>query len=146
MLDTRTPFESEMIRRVRQHMVTSICGILMTVVLAGLAGGFARTASLPPGVGGLLVFGALLLIPIIGFTSTFRNLRCPKCNGGVVFQVSAQYSWFGRFAPKTCRHCGEKIFADDIPQRFRRFALIMLAIGMGVGLLGAVANLVMHSR
>lgn len=142
MLDTRTPVEAEMIRRVRRHMLTSIGGILLTVVVAGVAGGIARSAALAPAVGGLLVFGAMLLIPIIGFTSTFRNLRCPKCNGLVVFQVSAQYSWFGRFAPKTCRHCGEKIFADDIPQRFRRFALIMLAIGIGTGLLGVIANVV----
>ncbi len=75
----------EMRSRVRRHMLTSFFGAIGALVLAVLIGGVLHA------VGGdapwveraspLAAVGMILLIPVVGWISTFRNLRCPSCNG-----------------------------------------------------------------
>lgn len=140
--------ELSMATRVRRHMLTSLGGIVLALVLMAVAGVAANTIFgdvLPPWVRVFPLFG-IAMIPAIGFYSTYRNLRCPACEGSVVWQVSWNYSLFSSSASKNCPHCGKKIFGDLIARRFRRMMFVMMAIGMGLGIFGAVANVVMHSR
>jgi hypothetical protein len=141
--------EEQMAARVRRHMVTSIGGVFGVIVVMFVLGAVARTAIGPdthaPWMAVFPLVG-ILAIPAIGFWSTFRNLRCPSCEKLVIYQVSWNYSLFGGMASKTCRHCGQKIFGDLIQQRFRRMMIIMMCIGIGLGVLGAVANVMTHQH
>jgi hypothetical protein len=136
----RTELEERMARRVRLHMLTSFGGIVLAIVVALAAGGLARLLFGPAQPAWVAVASLLgmLLIPAIGFTSTLRNLRCPSCERVVALQVSWNYSLFGSWAKKTCNHCGQKIFADDVGPRFRRFLFIAMAVGMAFGILSVI--------
>lgn len=136
-----TPLELAMQSRVRRHMLTAVGGIVAGILLASLAGASAVRFFGSPLPGWVAVFPVLgiLTIPAVGFWSTRRNLRCPACEKSVVFQVSSMYSAFGASVSKHCPHCGEKIFADDIPRNFKRMLLIMMAVAFTLGLVGAIA-------
>lgn len=138
----RTVLEQKMISRVRRHLLTSFGGFAVAIGLMVVAGGAMRAIfgdTAPAWVRAFPVLG-ILLIPTIGFWSTYKNLRCPSCERLVVWQFSQNYSMFGATAPKTCAGCGEKIFADDIARRFRRRIVVFAAIGVGLGLVGAIAS------
>lgn len=119
----------EMRRRIRTHMVTSFLGaigaVVVSVGLGGVMHALAGTGSWGGAATGITVFGGIALIPIIGWTSTFRNLRCPACNGSVWWQVSQKYSAFGAMASNQCRHCGVTLFA---PSASRRFLFMMIGL------------------
>jgi hypothetical protein len=135
---------TQMLARVRRHMITSFGGIALAFTLLMGGGAIGRVLFGPaiPGWWGVLSFAAILLIPAIGFYSTFTNLRCPSCNRMVALQVSTNASLFGRSASKTCRHCGVQIFDDRLFLRFRRTGLIVffgtLCLGFGSAILSAV--------
>ncbi len=138
--------ELEMARRVRRHMVTSLAGVMSAIGLMVLGGALARAlfgANVPGwfAVGPLL---AIMMIPAIGFWSTFHNLRCPACNGLVAFQVSYQTSPFGGGGTGNCRHCGAHVFGDLIRRRARRLIFVGFAVGIGLGVVGAVLNVITH--
>lgn len=138
-----TALESQMKARVRRHMLTSLVGIIAGILLASLAGASAVRffgAPLPRWVVVFPILG-ILTIPAVGFWSSYRNLRCPACEKSVVWQVSAKYSAFGAMAGQHCRHCDQKIFADDIPRRFRRMILVMIGVSVSLGLIGAASAL-----
>lgn len=140
-MDTETTdLERQMLARVRRHMVISFAGLLLTLVGFGALGAARRTPDsvlASPLWGTLAAVGLLLLLPLIGFSSTYRNLRCPACDRMVAFQASANASFFGARAPKKCFGCGAKIFGDEIVRRFRRLAAIIaggmiLLVAVGV--------------
>lgn len=142
-----TSLETEMKRRVRRHLLMSGGGFLLAIALMVVAGAAAKTifGASPPAFVRLIPIGGILLVPAIGFWSTFKNLRCPACEGSVIFQASAQYSMFGAAVSKSCSHCGEKIFADDIPRRFRRMIFVLVGVGVAIGALSAILS-AMSSR
>ncbi|MFO0685897.1 MAG: hypothetical protein U0234_27810 [Sandaracinus sp.] len=125
----------EMRRRVRRHMLTSFFGAIGMLAVAALGAGAIRAiggdAAWVPQATGIAGIVAILFIPVIGWTSTFFNLRCPSCNGFVAWQVSAKYSAFGAMASNQCRHCGVTIFAPSATRRFF-FVIAMIAIGFGI--------------
>lgn len=131
--------ELEMANRVRRHMLTSLGGVVLGMLLAGGLGGAVAALGGPVALRLAPLLG-IVAIPAIGFWSTYRNLRCPSCDRLVALQVSWNYSLFSGMAPKTCNGCGKKIFGDLIAQRFRRTMLVMVAVGFGLGMLGAVAS------
>lgn len=143
MTPARTELETQMQRRVRRHMLTAFGGFFVAIALLVVAGALSRAAGGAPWT---RVFALLpiLAIPVIGFASTWKNLRCPACEGTVIFQASANYSLFYATAPKTCRRCGAKIFADDAGRRFMRGLVVAFAIGMGLAIVSAVASAVAH--
>jgi hypothetical protein len=130
--------------RIRRHMLVSIGGVFAAFVLMAVAGFTVRMIAGPTPPPWIMVIPALgiMTIPLIGFWSTYRNLRCPSCERLVVWDVSWNYSLFNGMANKTCRGCGKKIFGDVLRARFRRMFVIMFALGIGLGVLGAVANVV----
>lgn len=139
-----TAIEQEMKRRIRRHMLTSIGGVILALVLVAVGGGVLGVVfgGAPPAwAGGVVGLVAFVTIPAVGFGSTFHNLRCPSCNGLVAFQVSVQYSAFGGLASKTCRHCGVQIFANDTPRRVRRMLLLVVVAGILLGASGAVVSM-----
>ncbi len=138
--------EQQMAARVRRHMITSFSGLLAAIALMVIAGAAARAlfGDAPPSWVRVLPVLGILLIPAIGFYSTFKNLRCPSCNHLVAFQVSANYSLFGAKANKACNGCGHKIFGDLIAQRVRRMFMVMFAIGIGLGVVSAILSAVLH--
>lgn len=124
-----TPVQIEMRRRIRVHMLTALAGVVMSFVTFAL--GAAVAHALGMGESGAAVGAVSLIaigmIPLFGFWSTYRNLRCPSCNGWVAFQVSQKYSAFGAFARNDCRHCGVEIFA---PAATRRFFLVIAVVAI----------------
>jgi hypothetical protein len=135
--------EKAMLGRVRRHMITSLGGIVLAIALMAVTGAGSHAifgASMPVWARMLPILG-IVLIPTIGLTSTFRNLRCPSCNGLVALQVSTQYSLFSRMASKNCRHCGAKIFGDELAGRFRRMLVIMVVLGLSLGFGGAILTM-----
>lgn len=141
----RTELEQEMVNRVRRHMLTAFAGVGVAILLvfAAGAGSYAIFGSHPPIFVAMLPVLGILLIPVIGLWSTFRNLRCPSCNRLVAFQVSNNYSLFGRFASKNCAGCGQKIFADDIARRLFRVIIVLFAIGMALAITSAILSAVL---
>lgn len=138
--------EQLMAARVRRHMVTSIGGFVVALALAMLGGAALRAgfgASAPAWIA-VVPMLAILLVPAIGFYSTFKNLRCPSCEKLVIWEVSWNYSLFSRMAPKTCRGCGKQIFGDLLAQRFRRMFVIMFAAGIGLSVVSALLSAVLH--
>jgi hypothetical protein len=119
----------EMRRRIRTHMLVSFfgafAGIAVSLGLGGVVNGLAAGASWAGAATGVFVLGGIALIPIIGWTSTYRNLRCPACNGSVWWQVSQKYSAFGAMASNQCSHCGVTLFA---PSASRRFFFMMIGL------------------
>jgi hypothetical protein len=131
--------EQAMADRTRRHMLTSIAGVILGIVLTFVGGAAVRVlfGQSPPAWTSSIPALGILSIPAIGFWSTYRNLRCPACERVVAWQVSAKYSALGAMASNQCRHCGATIFGATIQRRFRRMFVIMFAVGIGIGLLGA---------
>lgn len=129
--------------RFRKHMLTAFGGIFGCIVIAILIGAATRLAFGPDQPGWTLALPALgiLAIPVIGISSAFRNLRCPACDGIVIYQLSWKFSLFGSRASNECRHCGKTIFDGQITQSFRKVFVVMFAIGIGLGVIGAIANI-----
>lgn len=139
-------FEKQMSARVRRHMLTSFGGFLGAIVFIGAAGAGARAvlgANHPAALAIIPAIG-ILMIPAIGFWSTFRNLRCPSCNHLVAFHVSAKFSAFGSMASDDCRNCGQRIFSADIPRRFRRTVLFAIGVGFALAVVTAVLGGMSH--
>lgn len=144
--------EDAMAGRVRRHMITSVAGIAIGVgffIVAGVIG--SQRPELSKAIPAALGIVGFLVMPAIGLTSTFKNLRCPSCERHVISQVSWNYSLFSARASKTCPGCGQRIFGDLVGKRFRRamivmvctiFAFILLA---GVGGFVAQKNKVAHA-
>ena len=102
--------QQEMQRRIWRHLSISFAGaiagfVFLTAVNLLIGDDPARRPVLV-----VCVIAGLVLIPLVGFTSARRLLRCPACNGNVGFQVSANVSAFARSAKKTCNHCEQRIF------------------------------------
>jgi hypothetical protein len=131
--------------RVRRHLLVSLAGILVAILCIGVSVGIAKTldpSGNAPAVVGVPVLAFIFMIPAIGLWSAFKNLRCPKCDGSVAWQVSANFSVFSGQATKHCRHCDAKIFPDHSSRR----VLVMIAIAVGVGAIGAILNVLTSSR
>jgi hypothetical protein len=128
--------------RVRRHLLTSIGGIGVSVLVAGAMGLFTHLAfGDAPGLLRAAPVLAVFVIPAIGLWSTYRNLRCPSCERNVAFQVAFNYSLFaGIVGRRTCDGCGAKIFPDDLPRRYRRMFAILFALGLGLGVVSAIVS------
>lgn len=135
--------------RVKRHFLMTFGMIAVAVPLEVGIGYLVRSLGLTSDSGrapswvALLFVLPVLLVPVVGFYSTFTNLRCPSCEKMVARQVSANYSAFGIWASRTCRHCGAQIFAEQRGQR-RNFILILAGIGVVIGtlaMIGALASL-----
>lgn len=126
----------EMRRRIRLHMLTSIAGVVLCFLTFGLGGAIAHAIGMGESgaVRGLVALAGIAMIPTLGFGSTFRNLRCPACNGLVAWQVSTKFSAFGSMASNECRHCGVTIFA---PNATRRFFIVIAIIAVAFFLFAA---------
>jgi hypothetical protein len=126
----------EMRRRIRTHMLTSLAGVVLCFVTFAVGGGVAHAIGMghSGAAVGLVSLAAIAMIPTLGFWSTFRNLRCPSCNGLVAWQVSAKFSAFGSMASNECRHCGVTIFA---PNATRRFFMVIIGIAVAFFLFAA---------
>lgn len=130
-------------------MFTAFAGAFVGIAIMG-AGSFVvgALAGTPPaawagtgyGIAALLGIGA---IPVIGFTSTYVNLRCPACNGFVAWQVNMKYSAFGGFASNECNKCGATIFA---PATSRRFMLVIIMVAVGFFLAATALGSFMSAR
>jgi hypothetical protein len=138
-----TDLVAQMRARVRRHLLVSLGGVALAMLCIGIVVGIAKAldpSEDPPTYVGILAFGCILMIPSIGFWSAFKNLRCPKCEGSVAWQVSANFSLFSAQATKHCRHCNEKIFPDA---GSRRVLMIMIVVGVAFGAIGAIVNVLM---
>lgn len=136
---------AQMRARVRRHMLVSLAGVVVAILCIGVTVGIAKSivpSEEPPAVVGVLAVAFIFMIPAVGLWSTFTNLRCPKCEGFVGWQVSANFSLFSAQATKHCRHCDEKIFPDD---GSRRVLIIMIVVGVALGAIGAITSAVMSS-
>lgn len=121
--------ERQMLSRVRTHMLISIAGIVAGVVCMGVVHsiGTRLFGARPPGAFVLAYVPCVLLMPVIGWFSSVRNLRCPNCDGSVVWQTSANASAFAAMSQKTCRHCGKQIFGRTAQRQWRRtFVLVFV--------------------
>ena len=133
--------------RVTRHFLMTFGMFALALPLEIGIGYLVRALQLIPDSGKAPLWVALLfalpivLVPVVGFYSTFTNLRCPSCEKVVAFQVSANYSAFGIWASRTCRHCGTQIFGEQQQARRGRFLLIMVAVGVVVALLAGVGAL-----
>jgi hypothetical protein len=134
--------EAQMLRRARAHMLTSLVGVVLAIVgfmmIIPLRRAFAADGSSFAWLT-VVPIVSIVLIPAIGIWSTFKNLRCPACNGMVAMQVSANASIFGSYARKECRHCGQRIFGEEIVRRARRVFFISLAIVPTILIMGGIA-------
>jgi hypothetical protein len=105
----------QMAARYRKHMVTVFVGAGLAVLSMVL--GFTLIEVLfterPPVWLVFLPALGFFAIPAVGVYSTLTNLRCPACAEGVAWQTARNYSVVGRFAKKTCDHCGQRIFGAD---------------------------------
>src|SRR5262245_16423214 len=106
----RTELEQQMTGRVRRHLLASVVGFVVALLLMVIAGAGARAAfgTDQPLWARLLPVLGIVLIPVIGLRSTFKYLRCPACDRMVALQVSANYSVFGARANRNCNACGKK--------------------------------------
>lgn len=142
METSRTDLVAPMRARIRRHMLVSVGGVVIGGLGMAMCGGLSQEfeASSPLR---LLFVGAaglcLVLMPAIGFWSTYKNLRCPGCDNLVAWQVSWNYSLFSARAGKTCRHCHATIFPPDLSRRF----LIMIVVAFALGMFGAIANVML---
>ena len=137
-----TDLVKEMRARVRRHMLVSFAGIglaILTVAAAGSTAERFEVGSTPRMLFSIAAVLGLLLVPIIGFWSTFKSLRCPGCDGFVGWQVSWNYSLFSNAARKTCQHCDARIFPDGLARRF----LVMVVIALSVGFIAAIVNVLL---
>jgi hypothetical protein len=131
--------------RVRRHLLVSLGGILLAILCIGTTVGIAKSldpSGDPPAFVGFFVLAFIFVIPAVGLWSTIKNLRCPKCDGSVAWQVSANFSVFSGQATKHCRHCDAKIFPDDSSRR----VLVLIVIAIAIGAIGAILNVLMSSR
>lgn len=123
--------------RVMRHFGTCFVGFA-----AGIAGCMAVGAAAPATLARFAVPLFILIIPIVGFYSTFKNLRCPSCEKMVAFQVSQNYSAFGRWARHECRHCNAHIFYDQKSRGGKGMKIVFLTIFgviIALGILGAAS-------
>ncbi len=126
-----TDLTGVMLARIRKHMIVAVSGLvagIAVIVVGRLLGGAVFGAEVPGWWRGLSFAVGIATIPVIGFWSTFEFLRCPSCNGLVVFQVNAQASPLARRYSKECRHCGKTIFDDRFSRRFR---VVQMAVFFG---------------
>ena len=137
----------QMRSRVRRHMLTSFGGVVLAILFVAASGLAARAAfgGPPPRWFVVVPMLGILAILAIGFYSTFKNLCCPSCDRFVVFQVSANFSFFSATASKTCRGCNAKIFGDDQARRVLRVFLVLFGIGLVLAIVQlAVRGLTHH--
>jgi hypothetical protein len=137
-----TELETSMAGRVRRHFVTVFGTVAVAVgapiLLVGAAA--ALSGGRPPEWLLLLFPLAFLAVPVAGFVSTSRNLRCPGCEGSVVWLAARNQSLFADAAEKTCPHCQKQIFPSDQGLRLRpRFAVLM-GLGALLALAGALVG------
>ncbi len=141
--ETDSDLVLEMRRRVRRHMLTSLGGIVFGFFLLVGVGGGMRASGVTGPVAALPVLG-VLIIPAVGWWSTFKNIRCPSCDRLVVWIMSSNYSVFGSMAPKHCPGCGKQIFSAASTRRFFRMVFIFVGIGVALAVLGGVASAMMR--
>jgi hypothetical protein len=122
--------EQEMDRRVRRHLVLASLAVATGCAAFGFALylGSTGTAGVLPAV---LATVGVTVAPMIGLWSTYRNLRCPSCNGFVVYEVSANTSLIGP-RPAKCHHCKTPIFGE--PTRKTRAISIAVSLALIVAL------------
>jgi hypothetical protein len=138
-MNSATPeLERQMLARIRRHMLTSLVGIVLGFGGLAVSARFLGHDMEHRMLLAVLTLLSIAIIPIVGLTSTVKNLRCPACEGWVAFQASANASFFAASAPKNCRHCGKKIFGDELFHRFRR---MLIVVGVGTFVLFAVAGI-----
>jgi hypothetical protein len=58
----------------------------------------------------------------------------------VGFQVVANFTLLGPLVSRSCPHCGEAIFDQDLPRRSTAVLTILASILLGVGLLGTMVT------
>ena len=98
-------------RRTRLHLLLTLGGVIVAFFVMAAITGVVRASGVAPGFVEFAPLLVVLLIPVIGFWSTFRFLRCPGCEHLVVREVSWHYSALSRWGPKTCPGCGKTLFS-----------------------------------
>lgn len=131
-----------MLGRVRRHLMTALGGVvvaLFSIVTVLGVGHAAFGEGMPVWVVALALL-SIAIIPIAGFYSTYRNLRCPACEKSVVFLASTHVSLFGGVAPRQCPHCRATIFDERLHRRGRRLIIVGSVVAITVGAVMAVLN------
>jgi len=117
-----TDLSTPMLARIRNHMLLAVVGIaagLAIIALGRVLGAAVFGAAIPGWWVALSFVVGMLTIPAVGLSAAFRFLRCPGCQGLVVFQVNAQASPFAARYSRQCRHCGKTIFDGRFTRRMR---------------------------
>lgn len=135
-----TELEIKMRSRVRRHFLTvfgavglaALVPVIVTALAAALSGGRPPEALL------LLFPIAFVAVPIAGIVSTVRNLRCPACEGSVVWVAAWNQSLFAGGATRNCPHCRAQLFPDDQGRRMRPRVLVLVGAGVLLALVGAL--------
>ena len=122
---------TQMLSRVRRHLIISYSGVLCAVgsiAAAAVVGRAIFDNDVPKWFRPVVVITGLAMIPTIGFWSTFKMLRCPSCNGLVGWQTNNQLALFSRHKGKECRHCGKTIFDDRVFTDFKIQAAVIVVL------------------
>jgi len=143
MGESNLELELAMLRRVRRHLLISVLGIIGGIACLFLVhwAGVLLFHAEPPRAYLLAYLPCFLLIPVIGLISAHVNVRCPSCNGSVVWQTSANASRFASMAQKNCLHCGKPIFGSVTQRSWRRTFITVFVLTV---LLFAFRQLLLH--
>jgi hypothetical protein len=141
-----TENETKMRARVRTHLATVFATVALAVLVPMVVTALAAVLSggRPPEALLLLFPISFLAVPIAGALSTVRNLRCPACEGSVVWVAAWNQSLFAAGAARTCPHCRAQIFPSDQGRRPRPRLLVLLGVGVLLALAGALLQELMR--
>ncbi|MBN8615834.1 MAG: hypothetical protein J0L92_34895 [Deltaproteobacteria bacterium] len=138
-----TELETKMRGRVRTHLATVLATVALAVLVPVVVTAVAAVLSggRPPEALLLLFPISFLAVPIAGIVSTARNLRCPACEGSVVWVAAWNQSLFAGSAARSCPHCSAQIFPSDQGRRIRPRLLVLFGAGVLLALGGALIQL-----
>lgn len=144
-----TELQAEFARRVRRHLLVLPLMVLAFAVPLSIGSllkrVYYRHQALPTGFGvsiGIGIGVAFVATMGYGFWSTYKNLRCPKCEKNVWYIVSRNASLvFSDDVHTHCPNCDAHIVGPILQERTKR-TLLYTFVG---GMLFAIGGIVLRA-
>lgn len=127
----------EVRRRLRMYFVKVVGLLLATFIVPLIVGGGLRAAGVEAAPAISAALGGLMMLSTVGFAwyLVFTTWRCPACDANIYWLISWNMSAFASmYGKKNCPKCDLQL----ISPRSGRWILILIVIGVGFGVMGAL--------